>query len=250
MSRARATRWSRCSRVMLAHGCRFRVGDARRQCRGGRRRRQARHRDRLGRRTARAHPAGRVARAGRKDRVRLARARRAAGANGARRICASASPTAASICCIPATSSVLAQARARLRPAGGRAQQRCLGASGSRARSVRSRASTPAPKCWPALEAVDLVVVFEQDTPLELIRQRAADRAGQGRRLQARAGGRPRDRRGARRRGDPGRSRSRLQHDAHCRKIARSQKALSMIWKDMFQKDLLQKDLLQAELSR
>ena len=52
-----------------------------------------------------------------------------------------------------------------------------------------------------ALEAVDLVVVFDEDTPEKLIKQRQADRAGQGRRLQARRGGRPRDRRGARRRG-------------------------------------------------
>ena len=47
-----------------------------------------------------------------------------------------------------------------------------------------------------ALEAVDLVVVFEEDTPLELIRARAPEGAGQGRRLHARAGGRPRDRGG------------------------------------------------------
>ena len=37
-----------------------------------------------------------------------------------------------------------------------------------------------------ALEAVDLVVVFEEDTPLELIRQVRPARAGQGRRLHAR----------------------------------------------------------------
>ncbi len=36
-----------------------------------------------------------------------------------------------------------------------------------------------------ALEAVDLVVVFEEDTPLELIRQVRPGRAGQGQRLHA-----------------------------------------------------------------
>ena len=71
------------------------------------------------------------------------------------------------------------------------------------------------------LEAVDLVVVFEQDTPLELIRQVRADGAGQGRRLQARSGGRPRGGQGAGRRGDPGRSGAGLQHDADRREVAR-----------------------------
>ena len=60
-----------------------------------------------------------------------------------------------------------------------------------------------------ALEAVDLVVVFDEDTPEKLIAPRQADGAGQGQRLHARAGGRPRHRRGARRRGNPDRSRAR-----------------------------------------
>ena len=55
-----------------------------------------------------------------------------------------------------------------------------------------------------ALEAVDLVVVFEEDTPRNLIAG-AAERSDQGRRLYARAGGRPRDRRGLWRRGGAGR---------------------------------------------
>ena len=36
-----------------------------------------------------------------------------------------------------------------------------------------------------ALEAVDLVVIFEQDTPVDLIRRVQADGAGEGRRLPA-----------------------------------------------------------------
>ena len=47
-----------------------------------------------------------------------------------------------------------------------------------------------------ALEAVDLVVIFEEDTPIEIDHADQAERAGEGRRLYPRAGGRPRDRRG------------------------------------------------------
>ena len=46
-----------------------------------------------------------------------------------------------------------------------------------------------------ALEAVDLVVIFEEDTPIKLITRDQAERAGEGRRLHPRAGCRPRDRR-------------------------------------------------------
>ena len=63
-----------------------------------------------------------------------------------------------------------------------------------------------------ALEAVDLVVVFEEDTPLNLITTDQAERAGQGRRLHPRAGGRPRDRRSLWRRGAAGRYPAGLQH--------------------------------------
>ncbi len=56
-----------------------------------------------------------------------------------------------------------------------------------------------------ALEAVDLVAIFEEDTPIDLIAKVEAKRAGQGRRLHPRAGRRPRDRRGCRRRGRAGR---------------------------------------------
>ena len=48
-----------------------------------------------------------------------------------------------------------------------------------------------------ALEAVDLVVVFDEDTPEKLIARDQADGAGQGQRLQARGRGRPRHRRGS-----------------------------------------------------
>ena len=57
-----------------------------------------------------------------------------------------------------------------------------------------------------ALEAVDLVVVFEEDTPLELIKRVRPGGAGQRRRLQARGRGRPRSGGAVRRRCDPGRS--------------------------------------------
>ena len=57
---------------------------------------------------------------------------------------------------------VLAQARARLRPAGGRAQQRRLGASGSRATDRPIQDEHARAEVLAALEAVDLVVVFER----------------------------------------------------------------------------------------
>ena len=73
-----------------------------------------------------------------------------------------------------------------------------------------------------ALEAVDLVVVFEEDTPLELIRQvrpavlvKGGDYARQGCR-------RPRDRRGRRRRSDPRRSGAGPQHDQHGGAVGRA----------------------------
>ena len=72
-----------------------------------------------------------------------------------------------------------------------------------------------------ALEAVDLVVVFEEDTPLELIAQVRPDRAGEGQRLRQEGRCRPRDRRGRRRRGDPGRSPARPQHEQHGRAVGR-----------------------------
>ena len=71
-----------------------------------------------------------------------------------------------------------------------------------------------------ALEAVDLVVVFEEDTPqklIERVRPRVLIKGGDYR---ARSGGRPRNRRGRWRRGDPGRSGAGLFHDRHRRALA------------------------------
>ena len=72
-----------------------------------------------------------------------------------------------------------------------------------------------------ALEAVDLVAIFEEDTPLGLISADQAERAGEGRRLQARAGRRSRDRRSRWRRSAAGRYPARLQHDIAGRSRAR-----------------------------
>jgi len=41
----------------------------------------------------------------------------------------------------------------------------------------------PAPKLLAALEAVDLVVIFEEDTPIKLITQIKPERIGKGRGL-------------------------------------------------------------------
>ena len=57
-----------------------------------------------------------------------------------------------------------------------------------------------------ALEAVDLVVIFEQDTPVELIRRVRPTVLVKGADYRHRRGGRPRDRRSARRQGRAGRS--------------------------------------------
>ena len=78
-----------------------------------------------------------------------------------------------------------------------------------------------------ALEAVDLVVVFDEDTPEKLIARGQADGAGQGRRLYARAGGRPRDRRGAGRRSHPDRSGARPFDHVDGRAQPRAQAAAS-----------------------
>ncbi len=64
-----------------------------------------------------------------------------------------------------------------------------------------------------ALEAVDLVVLFEEDTPIELITQIKPGVLVKGGGLYPRAGRRPRDRRGPWRRGAAGRRPARLQHD-------------------------------------
>ena len=82
----------------------FRIRDARRQCRGVRRGRQERHRDRHGGRASRAHPAARRARAPKKRSCSTGASSMRGWRRGARRTFAWASPTACSICYIPATS--------------------------------------------------------------------------------------------------------------------------------------------------
>ena len=66
-----------------------------------------------------------------------------------------------------------------------------------------------------ALEAVDLVVVFEEDTPLELIRQVRPTVLVKGGDYTRTEGRRPRCGRGAGRRGGPGRPGARPQHHRH-----------------------------------
>ena len=73
------------------------------------------------------------------------------------------------------------------------------------------------------LEAVDLVVGVRAGHAARTDPPGATDRSGQGRRLPARPGGRPRGGRGAGRRGDPGRSGAGIQHDAD-RRTSRSRK--------------------------
>ena len=100
----------------------------------------------------------------------------------------SASPTAASTCCTPATC-ICWSRRGRLRPAGGRAQLRCQRAAAEGRRRARCSRRRRAPRCWPSLASVDLVCVFEEDTPRGADRRAAAGPADEGRRLYARRGG-------------------------------------------------------------
>ena len=64
-----------------------------------------------------------------------------------------------------------------------------------------------------ALEAVDLVVIFEEDTPIRLITQIKPSVLVKGGDYTRETGRRPRDRRGRWRRGDAGRHPARPQHD-------------------------------------
>ena len=73
-----------------------------------------------------------------------------------------------------------------------------------------------------ALEAVDLVARVRTGHAARTDPPGAPDRAGQGRRLPARTGGRARARRGAGRRGGAGRSGAGLQHDADRRALAQA----------------------------
>ena len=209
--------------VMLAVGADFEVGHARRQCRGGGRGRQARHRDGFAAELrARILPAASLAP---EDKIvfdwsdaRRA-ARRMARAGPAHRLHQRLLRPAAS----RPYQAAGAGAR-RLRPPGGRAQQRCIGARGSRAQDGRSRTSMPAPRCWPRSKR-SISSWCSSRTRRSNSSARAPEGAGQGRRLPARPGGRPRHRRGAGRRGGAGRSRAGLQHHADRRTFALAQAA-------------------------
>ena len=96
------------------------------------------------------------------------------------------------------------------------ASVRRLKGEGRPVQNERARAEVLA-----ALEAVDLVVLFEEDTPIELITQIKPSVLVKGARLYPRAGGRPRGRRGLWRRGAAGRYPARLQHDVAGRSRAR-----------------------------
>ena len=77
-----------------------------------------------------------------------------------------------------------------------------------------------------ALEAVDLVVVFEQDTPQKLIERVRPNVLGQGQRLRAQPGSRPRDRGSRRRRDHSGRYRAGVFDQRDRRALARIRQAL------------------------
>ena len=103
------------------------------------------------------------------------------------------------------------------------ASLRRLKGEGRPLQDVHSRAEVLA-----ALEAVDLVVVFDQDTPLELIR-RVRPKSWSKARLPARGGTGTRIRRERRRRSDPHRSRARLQHDQDRLPVARGHAELGAL---------------------
>ena len=140
---------------------------------------------RLGRRIALAHSAGGHARAGRKDRVRLGGARRAARANGGKQGLRIGFTNGCFDLLHPGHVRLLAGARAAcdrlVVGLNGDASVTRLKGAGRPVQPVQARAEVLA-----ALEAVDLVVVFEEDTPRELIARVRADGAGQGRRLHPR----------------------------------------------------------------
>ena len=135
--------------------------------------------------------------------------------------CASASPTAASIFCIPATSRLLAEARAACdRLVVGLNSDASVRAAQGQGAADPGRASRA--EVLAALEAVDLVVVFEEDTPLELIRQVRPKVLVKGGDYRAREMWSATSCRGRRRRSDPGRSRAGPQHEQHRRAVGRT----------------------------
>ena len=128
------------------------------------------------------------------DRRRHGRARRsrsslASATPGGPPAGAWSSPTAASTCCTPGTSRCSRRPAARATcwssAINSDGSVRALKGAGPPARAARRERA----ELLLALEAVDRVVVYDEDTPLEVIAALAARRAGEGRRL-----GRGRDR--------------------------------------------------------
>ena len=151
-------------------GSRFRSRDARRQ-RGGCRSRSASAAPPRSRRRSCARGSFPRQRSRPKRRSCSTGARSTGGStNGARTICASASPMACSTCCIPATSRCWRR-RAAAATASWSASTATPRCAASRARSGRSRASAPAPRCWPRSKRSISSWCSTQDTPLELIRR-------------------------------------------------------------------------------
>ncbi len=105
-----------------------------------------------------------------------------------------------------------------LRPARRRPQQRHVGGSIERPEpTVQTQAARAA--VLASLAAVDLIVIFEEDTPIELIRAMRPTSVGQGSGLPRRRCGRGRHRQGSRRRGAAGRNDAGLQHQRDDRTI-------------------------------
>ena len=95
----------------------------------------------------------------------------------------------------------------RMRPPDRRAQYRPRRAPAQGTRSGRSTALEDRSAVIAAVESVDAVISFDEETPIELIRRLEARRAGQGRRLHGRGRGRRRGGAGGGRPGGAGRSR-------------------------------------------
>ena len=121
---------------------------------------------------------------------------RAGAATGSR----SASPTAASTCCIPAMWHCSGRPRrhATGSSSGSTATRRRRGSKGP-SRPIQSESERAA--VLASLAAVDLIVIFEEDTPIELIRDIRPQAPRQGRRLSPRRGRRGRFRQKRRGRG-------------------------------------------------
>ena len=122
------------------------------------------------------------------------------------RVCGSASPMAASISCMPGMSRC---SRRRARNATGWSSRSMTDRGVRRLKGPKRPVNELADRAAviAAIEAVDAVISFDEETPIELIRRLAARRAGQGRRLHDRHRGRRRGSAGVGRPGRAGRSR-------------------------------------------